>query len=76
MKDGNPVQGAVRFGIGKKAEFKAHDGTTVNIRVRPICATGTDGKLDDCWPKLAIEMDDLSSRTGALEIVPPPKKAK
>lgn len=74
LKDGNPVQGRVRFGAGKKAEFKAHDGTTVNIRVRSICATGGDNKLDDCWPKLAVEMDDLSSRTGTLEIVPPPKK--
>lgn len=69
LDKGQPVKGSVRFGKGKKASFRAYNGTEVQIRIRPICATGPSEKVDDCWPNLSIEMDDLSSRTGSLKIL-------
>jgi hypothetical protein len=68
LDNGNPVKGMVRFGGGKKAKFRAHDGTEVDIRVRAICAPSPESKIDDCWPNLQVEMDDLSSRIGVLKV--------
>lgn len=74
LDKGQPIKGSVRFGKGKKASFRAHDGTEVAIRVRPICAHGAIDKVDECWPNLSIELDDLSSRTGTLKIFEEQKK--
>lgn len=74
LDQGTPVKGSVRFGIGKKAVFRAYDGTEVDIRIRAICAHGSQSEVSTCWPNLSVEMDDLSSRTGKLQIVPPPAK--
>jgi hypothetical protein len=68
LKDGNPIQGKVRFRRGKRAVFTAHDGTDVDLRIRAICAVGLADRVDTCWPNLAVELDDLSGRGGNLKI--------
>lgn len=66
LDNGKPIKGRILFKRSKKAVFTAYDGTEVAVRVRPICAHGPDAVLDSCWPKLAVELDDLSSRSGNL----------
>jgi hypothetical protein len=76
IEKGKPVKGKVKFKVGKKAVFRAYDGTEVQLRIRPICAQGANSELETCWPDLAIEMDDLTARSGTLKILeqPPAKK--
>lgn len=69
LDKGKPVKGSVRFRKGKQASFRAYDGTEVPIRIRPLCAAGPHEEVDSCWPKLLVEMDDLSSRSGTLVIL-------
>jgi len=76
LDQGNPVKGSVRFGSGKKAVFRAYNGAEVDIRIRAICAHGSQGEVSTCWPDLSVEMDDLTSRTGKLQILPPPAPRK
>ncbi|NJL25484.1 MAG: hypothetical protein HC902_10140 [Calothrix sp. SM1_5_4] len=69
LENGAIVKGRVKFTKGRKAIFTAAHGADVAIRIRSICVQGPEDKLDDCWPKLKIELDDLSTRTGILTIL-------
>lgn len=69
LENGKPIKGKVTFKKGQKALFKAYDGTEVAIRVRPICAHGANAEVESCWPNLAVELDDLTMRSGNLKIL-------
>lgn len=69
LEGGSPVRGKIRFKIGKKVQFIAHDGTELDLRIRPLCADGPGENMDGCWPKLLIEAADLSQKTGTLIIL-------
>jgi hypothetical protein len=66
LQGGSPVKGKVKFRSGKKLTFTAHNGTELELRIRPICADTREENMDACWPKLKIDVDDGSSRTGEL----------
>src|SRR5690349_4809108 len=68
LQGGSPVKGKVKFRTGKKLTFIAHNGVSLDLRIRPICADTAQENMDSCWPNLKIDADDGSARTGALKI--------
>lgn len=68
LENGKPIDGRVTFKKDKKAVFRAHNGTEVEIRIRPICAHGPQAEVESCWPNLAVELNDLSMRSGNLKV--------
>lgn len=76
LENGKPVEGRVTFKKDKKAVFRAYNGVEVDIRIRPICAHGPSAEIESCWPNLAVELNDLTMRSGNLKVGEPWKEKK
>lgn len=67
-ESGTEYDGTVKFKFGRKATFSPDEGDDFDIKVRLICADGTEDDLDDCWPRLKIETNEMDDVDGILRV--------
>lgn len=69
LDNGRLIEGKVTFKEKRNATLVSLKGQATNLTIKPECAKGPELDVDECWPRLKVDIDDKKNpRTGTLRI--------